>query len=72
MIIEVCERAHDRIRGNTGQPDRVKYHAQIKRSNGEGSKWGCGISVDAAIGSLIRSYPEDFDINIEFLGILPR
>lgn len=36
-------------------------HAAIA---GEPGKWGCGDSSDAAIGSLVRSWPEEFGITI--------
>lgn len=73
QVIEVCERLCDRVHGVNGQPDQPKYHAQIQIPDGtNGSPWDCGTSIDAAIGSLIRSHPEKFGIKIKFLGRLPR
>ena len=37
------------------------FHACI---DGELGLWGCGKSVDEAIGSLVLNHPEMFDVNI--------
>lgn len=64
MKIEVCKRFMDRTWD--GKP---KYHVQIKERPGV---WGCGDSIDDAIGNLIRSHQKTFDIQIKYLGTLPR
>ena len=46
-----------------------KFHAQIENKPG---LWACGISEDDAIGNLIRTHSQEFGIQIEFLGKLPR
>lgn len=38
------------------------YHAQLE---GERGCWGRGSTVDEAIGDLVRSWPELFDITIK-------
>lgn len=60
MKIEVCERILDRT-----WDDKPKYHAQIENEPGY---WGCGKSVDEAIGNLINSHPKTFGIKIDYIG----
>ena len=59
--IEVCERLMDH------QPDgSPKFHACVK---GNLSIWDCGNTRSEAIGNLVKSHPEYFQINsIEDLG----
>ena len=66
--IEVCERISDFYIDLAGKK-QPKYHAQIK---GKPGIWGCGRSVDAAIGDLIQSHQEDFHVQVAFLGRMNR
>lgn len=53
------------------RPRSSDWHAQIKDHPGI---WGCGKTIDDAIGSLVRSWPEKFGIKIQFpdpIGKLP-
>lgn len=66
--IEVCQRLGDYqnvVQSNEfGVATTVRisrYHAQIA---GDPKKWGVGCTIDEAIGSLIRSFPEEFQIEI--------
>lgn len=68
VTIEVCERLMDYWVGSDGVK-RPKYHAQIKDNPGF---WGCGKNCDEAVGSLIRSHPEKFSIEMVQLDKLPR
>ncbi len=47
--IEVCPRMKE-----------GKFHASIK---GQKGKWGTGNSHDEAIGDLVKSHPEDFNLS---------
>ena len=62
MTIEVCERLMYNGHGFNEKGEWVqtpKYHAQIK---GKPGYWGCGDSRNEAIGSLMRSHSELFDV----------
>jgi hypothetical protein len=71
--IEVSERLGDRWydaevndRGTSFRMvERPKYHAQIKDRP---DVWAAGISIDDAIGNLVRTHPDQFGIEIEFMG----
>lgn len=39
------------------------YHACV---SGEPGKWDCGKTISEAVGNLIMSHREEFDINIDF------
>lgn len=41
------------------------FKASLKN---ESSIWGCGETRDAAIGELIRSHPNMFQIKLEYVG----
>ncbi len=72
MTIEVCERTMDHGHRHDEKGQWVptpKFHAQIKDKPGI---WGCGLSRAEAIGDLIRSHAELFNIEITDLGKLPR
>ena len=58
--IEVCERTMDHT--FNGKP---KFHAQIK---GKPGFWACGVTIDDAIGNLIRYHQDTFHIYVEYLG----
>jgi hypothetical protein len=73
--IEVCERLLDRgevivdVNGRAELRKVPKYHAQIKGGGG----WACGLSIDEAIGHLVKCHQEKFGIKIEYLeGKLAR
>jgi hypothetical protein len=58
--IEVSKRLGDSQ--HNGDP---KYHAQIA---GRPEIWAAGISMDEAIGNLIRYHQDTFDLECEYLG----
>jgi hypothetical protein len=69
--IEVCERIADPRTVWERNPDgkliqikRPNYHASIKGTG----YWGQGRSPDEAIGDLLRSHPEKFNVHITILG----
>lgn len=83
-VIEVCERLGDHhlvperdVEGHiVVGPDKhvnhvhaPKYHAQI---GSNGGNWGCGTSIDEAIGNLVQNAPEKFGMTVEFMGKLAR
>lgn len=57
--IEVCERLMDHT--HDGKP---KFHAQIK---GQPGYWETGPSVSSAIGNLIRTHADQFEIKVTYL-----
>ena len=46
------------------------YHAAIDGT--EGRKWGCGKTIDEAVGALVRNHPEAFGavVDIGKAGVL--
>lgn len=62
--IEVCERMNDRTFDS-----KPKYHACIKDKPGV---WSCGASRTEAIGDLIQSHPEIFNLEIVHLKKMRR
>jgi hypothetical protein len=72
--IEVCQRLMDHHlvpqfkNGKFIQMvEAPKYHAKLATG-----AWAAGVSIDDAIGSLVRCHPEAFGVQIKFLGKLPR
>lgn len=63
--VEICQRLGDWGFDYTTQKTTPKYHAQIKSAGGF---WGCGNSMDEAVGSLIRNHPEKFGLTFTWLG----
>lgn len=77
VVIEVVERMMDRGHRHIWDDKQQKavytevpkYHAQIMG----GGPWGDGFSPAEAIGSLVSSHPELFNIRIDWIpGKLPR
>lgn len=66
--IEISERLGDWWIDKDGE-ERPKLHAQIE---GEPGVWSCGRTTDEAIGDLVRSHPERFNVKIDYLGRQPR
>lgn len=66
--IETSERLMDYWTDDKGVR-HPKFHAQIK---GEPGYWACGRTQDEAVGDLIRSHPERFGLELQFLGKLAR
>jgi hypothetical protein len=76
MKIEVCERLMDHghapeIKDGVfvGMRETPKYHAQVR---GKPGFWGCGDTIQDAIGSLISAHPKQFGIKIAYIGKAPR
>lgn len=67
--VEICQRLGDWGFDYQTQRPTPKYHAQIKD---KGGYWGCGHSIDEAVGSLMRSHPEQFGLQFNWLGKLYR
>lgn len=44
-------------------------HAAIDGTSGK--KWGCGRTPDEAIGALVRSHPEAFDVDLQLPSSAP-
>ena len=68
ITVEISERLLDYWVDDEGQR-RPKYHAQIKNESGY---WACGCSPQEAIGDLIMSHPERFDVTIANIGEAAR
>lgn len=56
VVIEVCDRP-----GSSLGDGKAMFHAQIGSSAGH---WGCGRTIDEAVGSLVRCHQELFGVEI--------